>query len=201
MSHAQAIVLLADDFEDGDVSNWTHSGPGSTFASTDGGGLDGSSPNPRPGTYVLRTGFIAPSEATGPNKSQASINFTAPVAGNYTLDLYARSRNCSGCVMSYEILVDSIQLAFQSSTTFVHEVISLTALTAGVHTLTLGLDTDAASSGNFQAFFDDVCISTGGRNECFPPSSGIPLPGPLALIALGFLAILSRRQIRNKARI
>ena len=163
-------VVFSDDFEDGDVGNWLHTtnhgGAAGIEASALGGGADGEESG---GDLSLRTFLIAPPGGVD-LVSRASVEFIAPVAASYQLSLEARSRNCSGCVISYDVLVTGDLLARTGPVLAFEPRIFDLQLAAGVHTLTLGIYTTNASSGNFQAFFDDVLITT---------AAPIPLPSML----------------------
>ena len=91
--------------------------------------------------------------------------------------------------MSYDVLVDggSLTRTF-APTAFEARSFTLTGLAAGTHTLTLGMHTTNASSGRFNASFDDVRIST---------TAPIPEPGTWALMlgGLGLVAAVGRRRL------
>lgn len=171
-------TVFSDSFDDGDVSDWVVSSSSN---------ITGPVVAVRTNSFVsgpgaLWTYFLAPSGGTGAGYVRATHTFTAPVTADYTLDLWARSAPCGGCTMFFDVLVDGRSLANDGSAEngFVQRSFSLTALAAGQHELTLGMYTTGASSGRFQASFDDVRISTLA-----------PVPEPAAAwLMLGGLAAL-----------
>lgn len=189
MSAGATTIVFSDDFDDGDVSDWVktdNSGGGvnsfvtTTTALPSGSGL------------AMLVGFNAP--PGGSNiEVRATNSFTAPVAGDYDLDMLASNRVCSGCVMSYDVLLNGSSLgrfqAASNTNVFAHHI-DLDGLTAGMHTITLGFHTTNASSGGFTATFDNVEIST--------QESVVPVPGALVggLTAMGALAAIAGRRRR-----
>jgi hypothetical protein len=181
---ANATVVFSDNFDDGDVTDWVKSTNygGSTFVETDGVAVSGQS---------LFTYLTAP--PGGVNLVVwATKSFNAPVAGDYLLSLYAVSTVCSGCVVSYDIFVDSG--ATHTSRTnhtagFQLVEISLNGLAAGSHELTLGVHTTNASSGLFGARFDNVEVST--QAEVAEAPAVAILAGGLA--AIGATAMRRRK--------
>lgn len=184
---AQALVVFSDNFDDGDVSDWTKTdnsgGAINSFVTTTAALPSGSG-------LAMLVGFNAP--PGGSNIIVRATNtFNAPVAGDYDLDLLASNRLCSGCVMSYDILLDSVSYGrFQvaSNTEVFAQHIDFDGLTAGLHTLTLGFHTTGASSGGFTATFDNVQVST--------QESVVPVPGSIlgAMTAAASPAVFARRK-------
>jgi len=194
----KAAVIFSDNFQDGNVDGWTLSSshPGLNVgieASLLGGGPSGS--DILDGTdQSLRTYLIAPPGAGNTGAfTRATTDFNISNAGDYTLDLEARSRNCSSCDIYYEIFVDGFALWDHNSVgaapvlSFEQKSFDLSSLSLGTHTLTLGMYTTASYSGNFQAFFDDVVIH-----------NNVPEPSILALMVFGILGLsLSRRKMKK----
>lgn len=179
-----ATVVFSDDFNDGNVSDWSVAGNvGNPVVTVRSDSVVS------PG-FALFTYFDAPPGGTN-LIVRASHDFVAPVAGDYLLELWARSSPCSGCTMSYDVIVDGVSLdrKFQQDS-FESRSFALTNLTAGTHTLTLGMHTTNASSGRFNASFDDVVIST---------TAPVPEPRTLAmfLAGLGLIAFAAGRS-RNR---
>ncbi len=177
-----ATTVFSDSFDDGDVSDWTLT---SNYGGTTFLGVRSDS-FVSPG-FALFTYLQAP-----PGGVQlvvrGSRTFSAPVAGDYVLDLSALSSPCSGCTISYDVLVNGTLLGRKSMPdAFESRSFALTGLAAGEHTLTLGIHTTNASSGRFSASFDDVVIST---------TAPIPEPGTWALMAggLGLVLAAGRRR-------
>ena len=91
--------------------------------------------------------------------------------------------------MSYDIFVNGTQLAHTYADDFQFRTFTLSGLTAGENTLTLGMFTDAASSGHFSARFDDVSI--------YNDAADAPEPGS-ALLLGGAALTLCVRQWRSR---
>lgn len=178
-----ATTVFSDSFDDGDVSDWTLS---TNYAGTTFLGVR-SDAFVSPG-FALYTWLQAPPGGIQ-LIARGSRTFTAPVAGDYLLDLFARSSPCEGCTISYDVLVDGVLLSRKATPdTFEARSFALPGLSAGAHTLTLGIHTTNASSGRFNASFDDVVIST---------TAPIPEPGSWALMAggLGLVLAAGRRRL------
>ncbi|PWR04676.1 hypothetical protein DKT77_00260 [Meridianimarinicoccus roseus] len=181
-----ATTVFSDDFNDGDVSDWTL-----TFASAPIAGTAGLAARAFQGGTVFEPFFLAPPGGSA-LRVQGSRSFIAPVTGSYTLALLANSYECSGCTMSFEVLVNGATIASvaaPSNTALSAYSYSLN-LAAGSNTLTLGMFTTGASSGRFGARFDDVVIST--------DAALVPLPasGLAAMAGIGALAALRRRRFQ-----
>jgi hypothetical protein len=183
-AQAAPYVAFADSFDDGSVADWSVSASGNISSPVVTVRTDAFVSGPG----ALWTYFDAPGGGTGAGTVRASHGFNAPVTADYTLTLSARSAPCGGCTMSYDVLVDGVSLTRTfSPSAFQLRTFTLTGLTAGAHILTLGMHTDAASSGRFQASFDDVSITT---------LAPVPEPATYAMFLAGFglLAASARRR-------
>ncbi len=178
-SAVRAGVIFSDNFDDGDVSDWTKATnfAGSTTVTVDS--VEFVSPG-----YSLITYLDVPPLSGTNLYVRASHDFVAPTAGNYTLDLWARSAPCQGCVISYDVLVDGTLLDRRQIFTFESRSFALNGLSAGTHVLSLGMFTTAAFLGRFRAFFDNVTISTAGPLAVPEPASAL-LFGAGAFVLLG----------------
>jgi hypothetical protein len=186
---ARATVIFSDNFDDGDVSDWTLSNsPNITAPVLTVDTAFFTSPG-----YSLFTYFDAPGGGTGEGTVRATRSFTAPVAGDYTLDLTAMSMECSGCVVSYDVLVDDISLTRTNEEVDLEaRSFLLSGLGAGSHSITLGMYTTGAMSGRFLARFDDVVISTDAELPV-----GTPEPATAAILGAGLLGLAGLRRRRG----
>lgn len=185
---ATAATVFADGFDDGDIGDWS--------SASNHGGVSG---------IAIRTDFVvSPGGALAafieapPGGSslfsRALHEFTTSASGDYTLTLAAASAPCSGCTISFDVIVDGVLLDRRAAP-LAYEARSydLADLSAGSHTLTLGMFTTVAFAGRFTASFDDVAItSTLGE-----PVVDVPLPSSLLLLGSVLAAIASRRSSRK----
>jgi PEP-CTERM motif len=181
---SMANVIFLDNFDDGDVSDWTVSSlyPGTPMAMV----RTDSFVSP---SYALYTNFVTPTSSTDYD-FQANHVFTAPTAGNYILTLWARSSTCAACIVSYEIRVDGVSLTRTFANDFEFRSFALNSLTAGAHTLSLGGYTTNSSRGIRSASFDDVMIESAAEANTTPE----PASFGLLLAGLGLLGIARRKQ-------
>jgi hypothetical protein len=180
---AAAAIVFSDNFDDGDVSDWSmatnHGGTTAVTVRSD------SVVSP---SFALFT-YLEPPPAGNDLYVHAYRDFLAPVTAVYSLDLWARSSPCSGCTISYEVLLDSNSIDRRSTpNAFEARAYDLGTLVAGTHRLSLGIYTTNASSGRFNASFDDLIVST---------AAAVPAPATLALGALGLLGRARRRAGRR----
>jgi|JI10StandDraft_1071094.scaffolds.fasta_scaffold159787_2 hypothetical protein len=179
-------VVFSDDFEDGSVADWTRStnfGGTTVIAASDG--------KSHTGLFGLET-FLEVPPLSGSNLFvRATRTFVAPVAADYTLNLWAKSTACSGCTISYDVLVDGTSLTRTfAPSAFEERSFVLAGLTAGAHTLTLGMFTTLAVSGHFYSAFDDVVIST---------AAPVPEVSSLALLTTGLLLLSFLGKVKLQA--
>lgn len=200
-SSSALTVVFADDFEDGNVGDWSKTAQfpdiASVFTST----------SHHSGAFGLGVSInVSPSMPS--SFASASRQFIAPVAGDYYLDLWVRTEEASmSSLMSaamYTVRVDNRGIAARiSSQSFRHMTFVLDNLLTGVHTLSLGVantfpsfgDLSNWRGGRYSAFFDDVSIATTAQVP-------IPEPGTYGLLApaLCLLWISCRRRSRGRGR-
>lgn len=190
VSPAAATVVFSDDFSDGDASDWTFStdftsfpGVGDSKGITVGGGAM---------EVFIDVNQLPLHGDAGARVARASHGITLAQGGDYTLSLLARSRTCVGCVESYDVIFDGVLLERAFSSVLVARSFNLAGLTAGAHTLTLGMHTTGLNNGRFQAVFDDVVLDSAR------PIGGVPEPTTWALMILGLGAAgatLRRRRV------
>jgi hypothetical protein len=174
---APAAIIFADDFNDDNVSDWTIApgSKGSAGIAVSGG--------------VIETYFNAPA-STGAGYAGADHSFIlASDASNVTLKLRGRTLPCGGCVMRYQALIDGSIVVEGTDTSFADWTVPVTLLNAGTHIISLRHATNAASSGHFAAFFDDVTIEG-------TLASPVPEPASWAL-AIGGLLLLGNAMRRR----
>jgi hypothetical protein len=181
-SSSALTVVFADDFEDGNVGDWSEAAQfpeiASVFTST----------RHHSGSFGLGVSInVSPSMPF--SFASASREFIAPAAGDYYLDLWVRTDEASmSSLMSaamYTVRVDNRGIAARiSSQTFRHVTFVLDNLSTGAHTLSLGVVNTFPSFGDlsnwrgglYSAFFDDVSIATTAQ-------APIPEPGTQGLLA------------------
>lgn len=188
---AAPVTVFSDDFEDGNVADWSVSSSANIGTPV----VTVRSDSTHAGSaYALHTYFDAPGGGSGAGFVHASRQFDLAWAGDFTLDLWARSSPCSGCTMFFDVLLDGVSLWRDGSspTAFVQRSVDLSGLTAGLHTLTLGMYTNAASSGRFNASFDDVRLT----GEAPVTANDVPEPATGALVASALAAITLLRRRR-----
>jgi hypothetical protein len=148
-SNGADTFVLYDDFNSGSVSDWTLSSSCGTGARVANSSVYHSSP------YSLQNYFTG---RCGAGYSYSSRSFTAPVNGTYAVDFYAKSMGCSGCTVSARLFFDNSQLFTQSISGALQAGTVASSLTAGTHTVKVGMYTTNAFSGTFQAYFDDIHV-------------------------------------------
>jgi hypothetical protein len=188
---AQADTLFFDDFEDGDVSDWTltsnHDNP-FRIATTDAA----------TGDFALET-YLEPGRQGGGFNASATKEFILSRAyTNVVLSFSAKSVPCDTCTISYEGNFNDTfgGLASFSGTdlNYTPRIISIPDLAAGTYRLRLGVFTTQAFAGRFSAKFDDVSI-TG--------TAAVPEPATWAMMIGGFagmgVALRRRRSAASAA--
>jgi len=180
---AQASVVFQDDFESGLV-DWSAS------SNYDGDtGIALRSDFVHGGANALNTFLDHPLDAGAISNKyvRASHEFTVTDAGDYLLELWATNTS-----LGYEVLVDDLLVGtLQSSAVYEQVSHVLSGLSAGTHTLSLGLFVGTGTTGGlYTASFDDVSISSIGGGV-------VPEPQSLALVlaALAATAALRRRTV------
>lgn len=190
---ALAVPLFSADFNSGDVSGWllstNYSGaagiesvPSSAYPSLT---LDG--------TNSLGV-FVKAPPPTSSSALFASANKTIFLSEPSThLSFQALSLSCTGCTISWFVRLDGVPIASNASNGLVDNISLNWAFAAGNHTLTLGMNTTQAFSGQFEAVFDNILISNDRASE-------VPLPAALPLFvgALGMLGVLALRRNRSR---
>jgi hypothetical protein len=187
---AQADTLFFDNFEDGDVSDWTlmsNSVVPFAIATTDAAS----------GNFAMETYFV-PSQPLGGTVVGARKNFTISQAfTNVVLTLSGKTVPCDTCLIQYEGDFTGVDVNIDGASftgtdlSYTSRVVALPDLAAGTYSLRLGVFASQAFAGRFSAKFDDVAI-TGT-----PVTAAIPEPTTWALMILGFggagVAIRRRR--------
>ncbi len=184
---ASAAIIFSDNFNDGDVSDWTE-----TTNYSPGNGSTGLAAVGSLQAYL----FLPGTEGTVFDIFvRGSHTFTTSVAADHTLTLSAMSASCDICTISYQVLVDGSLVVQDEDLSFQSLMFNLSGLAPGSHTLTLGMFTDFAHSGTFSAWFDDVVITEPEAGAVPEPSTMNLLLGGLGLLVLGH-QYLSRRRGR-----
>ena len=176
---AQAAPVFSDNFNDNDVSDWAFS--------TNYGGSAG----------LQAAGVLGPfidAPPGGENLVARATRTLDLLAGDYSLTLDAFSVDCDGCVISYDVLFDGALLTRTASAGAWHNglMFDLGALTAGSHSITLGMHTTRAFNGRFLAQFDNVVL--GGENLV---TGGVPEPATWAMMLIGFFGLGSMLRARG----
>jgi hypothetical protein len=179
-----SATIFEDNFDDGDVSDWSivtnFPGVSSVTVRSD------SFVSP---SFALWTYFDAPPGGTNLFVT-AEHTFSAPTAGSYSIALDARSTACDICTISYEVYLDGGLLGSNSAPdAFESFLATPVLLTSGTHTIGLGVRSNFASSGRFNASFDNVVISS---------IAPVPEPEAYALMLAGLAtlgALANRRRV------
>lgn len=183
---ARADLVFQDGFEAG-LSDWyiAASYDGDTFLQLRSDLVHG-------GAGAMQVGMDHPSDASVVSNRyvRAVREFTLADSGDYLLDLWALNSACSGCGLSFEVLLDDALVLQQTSVDSYQQVSQLlSGLGAGTHTLALGMFVASAGPGIYSASFDDVTLSTVAGGGSLPE----PTSWALVLAALGAGAALRRR--------
>jgi hypothetical protein len=196
-SGADATTVFQDDFNDHSVAGWTLTNNYDFAANAAYLGIAASNATAvRDADNAYLETFLNLPQST-PTQNELFVRATHTVtigtAGDYTLSFTANSAPCQGCIISYDALFDGVLLTRASTyPAFVLRSLALTGVTAGAHTLTLGMHTTGASSGLFIARFDDVAI------DSVQPLATVPEPAAWSLLIAGFAltgAALRRRAL------
>ncbi|MGG7568137.1 hypothetical protein ACQ5SO_18450 [Rhodovulum sp. DZ06] len=186
---APAAVVLEDDFNDGDYSDWTLEAvtlaPGLTtqVAGASSPAIDG---------LALELSLLK-TPGTGDNIGpvfRLMRVFEVTDAVEHFFSVFAGNTVCSGCTVSYDVTIDGVLMTrAQDASPFTEAAFSLGVLGAGTHTVGLGVYSTNVSSGKFAAYFDDLSVTNA-------IASDVPLPAAAPLLAVGALALagLGRRK-------
>ncbi len=183
---AQASVVFSQDFES-PLSGWT---PGSTAKPSD---AVVSSAFVYQGAGALHT-FIGPGndgDTYGGASVWASIDISLATAGDYVLSLWTASNQCAAC--TYDVQLDSVSIASGDlDSSWLNVSQALSGLSAGTHTLQVGVTLGKGAFGLNGGFFDDITLTSAA------PPVGVPEPASLLLVgaAVGLLAAQRRRAQR-----
>lgn len=146
-------VIFSDNFDSGNLSGWVKS---TNYAAV-------SNVTTRSDVYVSAGNSLfvyldAPPGSLNRLFVTATRHFNVPHAGDYALELYAKSETCDVCTISYEVFIDGARVVSGSSVAFQRVSVRLPNMTVGTHSIGLGMSTNFAYSGRFNASFDDVVI-------------------------------------------
>jgi hypothetical protein len=141
---------LFDDFNNGDISNWTLD----TSCITGTNELNGTLYHSPP--YSLLNYLM---NACGNDQYSFSKRLVDLTSSNYDLAFYARSHECMGCTVSAMVLIDGWPNfdKYDPGPELHRYNISL-YIYSGWHTITVGMFTTDSQSGIFPAWFDDIIL-------------------------------------------
>jgi hypothetical protein len=179
-------VIFEEKFDDG-ISGWTQTvcqrGSGQTcFIST----VTTPTPVPSPPNWGA-SGLLdtTPGTCTSPVSSRHSKTFTVPTAGNYEVKSVMFGSICSGCTVKAQLYIDSVRILERAGqrlgVTPPQPPVTLSAvvsLTAGQHSIQIGMTSDLACSGTFQGEFDDISITRVSTIQTTQSQSSPPPGGP-----------------------
>ena len=147
-SNPASVFVFYDDFDDGNISDWSLWTDCGTGAKTVSNTVRHSTP------YSIKN-YV--SNTCRDSYSYSYRNFTVPDTGTYTVDFYAMSGPCDICTIYAE-------MAIAGSWFFSQQLLSLThftynrSLTAGSREIDIGMYTTESITGTFPAYFDDIMI-------------------------------------------
>ena len=152
-SDANAVFEFFDDFNDGDVSDW------SMEANVRRGHVEVSDEHYHSHPYSLITFFKAPYDGWGRKLYvRAYRSFTVDVDFDYMVEFYTRSNPCIGCKIYSEMFIDGNRVFRENiPREMVYRSLRI-HLDRGNHEIKVGMFTTAAWFGRFPAWFDDVRI-------------------------------------------
>lgn len=115
--------------------------------------------------------------------SRHSKSFTVQTSGNYEIQAVMFGSTCSGCTVTARLFVDNQQIFAKPGqrlgVTPPQPPASFSAvvpLTAGQHSIQIGMTSTLACSGTFQGEFDNISIKPASNVQTLQSQSG-PLPG------------------------
>jgi hypothetical protein len=183
---AQATVVFADDFE-GPFGAWSAGGT----AKPNDAVLSGDYTHQGGGALFTFIGADGDGNAYGGESVWGSLDISLAAGGDYSLSLWTAANLCSDC--SYDVQFDGVSVASGVlGANWAQVSQGLTGLSAGLHTLQVGITLGASAVGLNGAYFDDITLTS------VAPPVNVPEPTSL-LLAGAAVALLAAQRRRSTA--